>query len=88
MRRRAQVVMIRNKNIKEILVNHKKKIEGFSEKRSKCVCGGKKKHVVRRGSEWEYSRDEVFRMHCKYVPRPNREVIQRIMEENIEDLWR
>jgi hypothetical protein len=88
MRRRVRVVMTREKNIKEILVNHKKKIEEFTERRLKCVCGGRKKHGARRGSEWECGRDEVFRVHCKHVLRPNKESAKRLVEESLSDLWR
>eukprot|EP00026_Physarum_polycephalum_P015611 Phypoly_transcript_16331.p2 GENE.Phypoly_transcript_16331~~Phypoly_transcript_16331.p2 ORF type:complete len:128 (+),score=15.02 Phypoly_transcript_16331:105-488(+) len=78
LQRRVRVVMTRNANIKEMLVNHRKVIEGFEDKKPKCVCGGKRKHVAKRGSEWVCGRDEVFQVHCKLVPKPNKEATQLI----------
>lgn len=38
--KRIKVVMTRNQNVKEMLVNHRKVIEGFGEEKPECVCGG------------------------------------------------
>lgn len=88
LRRRVRVVMTRGENIKEILVNHGKALESFSERRPTCTCGMKRKHVAKRASEWECGRDDVLRVHAKMVPKPNREMAKRKIGEGLSELWR
>lgn len=85
---RVRVVMTREENVRELLVNHGRALESFSEERPTCICGMKRRHVAKRGNEWECGRDEVMRVYSKVVPRPNRELAKMKVREGLSDLWR
>lgn len=62
MKRKVRVVMKRGRNIKDELVSHGKFMEKFEDEKPECVCRreGKRKHVAKKGKDWECEQKEIF----------------------------
>jgi hypothetical protein len=88
MRKRIRVVMIKQKSIREELVNQGKFMEKFEEKRPECVCGDNQKHMAKRGDEWEGDRTKMFQVHCKTVLRLNKDDVWGGMKDGLWEMWR
>lgn len=87
-KKRVSVVGTREKNISEILVNHKRIIENFKEEeKPECKCGNKRRHVVKRAREWDGIDGKILKKNAKNVPSELRNPEARVIDGLIE-LWK